>query len=458
MGPETDLAGYRRWSPVNGRLISNLELCGCAADRRAELFHRVRTRGGTKALRLPLSFGLYNPRRNDMRKDAARSAAIALIAKCCGLDSLTVENALATFQSSDNPAYCVIRQKKKSGKYRIIHAPCEELKIVQTGLLAYFYRFPTCNRMFGFQPRQTPLDNALVHFKIPFIHYHNPDICMRKMHLPRWILTIDLKDAFPSVKADLVEEMYFRLFDRSKLQGHKGWPEEDALSVYREFINLLVRLTTYRRRLPQGAPTSPYMLNLALCHTGIVERIKTLCSEPAKPLQYSIYADDITISSYKAKISDTFIKKLIEAVEEGGIFRVNRDKTNRNSAKYKAHKITGVVLTYDRNGKARLTLPQKTLKTWRGRIHSLRRRLKESGPEALAASELDQVQGNIAWIKTVYRGSVIPSSVRKEIELFDRAMRKMKYEKKERYYQELRDLQNFLLLLAERWGGQLPGN
>jgi RNA-directed DNA polymerase len=384
-----------------------------------------------------------------MRKNTARDEAIALIAKCSRLDSLSVEMALTSFQSTEVPAYQTIRFKKKSGKYRIIHAPCEPLKLVQAGLLKFFYRYPVDKRMFGFVPGKTQLDNARQHLLVPLIYCHDPDKCFPDRHLPRWIITLDLKDAFPSVKTELVKEIYQKLLERQKLIGYKGWSETEADLVYEEFITLLVRLTTWRRRLPQGAPTSPYLLNLALCHTGTIEKIHQLCSDPIKSLQYSIYVDDLTISSYKAKISDRFIRKLTAVIEEGGIFRVNRDKTNRNSMKYKAHQVTGVVLTEGSDGRPQLTLSQKTLKSWRGRIHRLRCQLEKLGDNYQPTTELEQVLGYINWIKTVYLGRELPASIRKEIYLFELALRQLKKQKRELYYKELRILHEFLLLLAQ---------
>ncbi len=385
-----------------------------------------------------------------MREDTAAPLALGLIAKCCRLDSLSVENALQALQSSDSPAYKKIRLKKKSGKYRIIHAPCDDLKCVQAGLLTYFYRFATSARMYGFQPKRTPLDNARQHFKIPVTFGYDPDRCYKSKQVPRWILTIDLKDAFPSVKAGLLEDMYRKMFVESKLIGYKGLSPQEAEVVYKKFIELLLALTTHRGRLPQGAPTSPYLLNLALCHMGIVGKIQELCAGRLKPFQYSIYADDITVSSLKDKISDRFIRNLIAAIEEGGVFTVNRDKTSRNSQKYKAHKITGVVLTHDRQGRPKLTLPQKTMKMWRGRIHSLRRRLEANGPAALSVANLDPVLGNIAWIKAVYYGTVMPASVRNEIDLFERALGKIKAQKTALHSAGLRALQEFLGRFFER--------
>ncbi|MDX9893655.1 MAG: reverse transcriptase domain-containing protein [Patescibacteria group bacterium] len=384
-----------------------------------------------------------------MRGKNAFEEACHLAGTCCGLGSQVVVNAIEAIQSSESGGYSTIRKPKSSGGVRILHEPCEDLKIVQSGMLFFFYRWSTDNRMFGFQPGRSPIDNARFHITIP--NRYNPKKVIG-YQVPRWILTVDLKDFFPSVTSQLLERMYRTMFKPERLIGYKGLKESEVPAIYEEFIRLMLLLTTHQGRLPQGAPTSPYLANLALASTGTLQRIEGLCKSrrTREAFRFSIYADDITISSRKDKISDRFIRQLITVIEQDGIFTVNYKKIRRNSCKYKAHQITGVVLTTDRKGRARLTLAQKTLKTLRGRVHRLRIQLRQAETDGVDFGELNQVIGHINWLRGVCQGCSLPSAVRDEVFAFREEWRDYKGRRKAAYYQTLRELEAFLRQLAIR--------
>lgn len=370
-----------------------------------------------------------------------------LMAKCCSLDSHLIVCAIEAIQQSETGGYTTTRLSKKSGGFRTIDEPCEPLKLVQASLLHFLYRWPTDERMFGFQPGCSPVGNARYHiWEVEF----GRDRKKIKV-VPRWILTVDLKDAFPSVKADLLEAMYREMFEKSRLNRFPGLKSAEIDSVYEEFIELMLQLTVYRGQLPQGAPTSPYLLNLALLWTGVVQRIVDICSARKATLKFSIYADDITISSLKVKFSDSFIRKLIAAIEESGWFEVNPKKTLRNSRKYKAHKITGVVLTTGEDGKPKLTLPQRTLRSWRGVIHRAAVELREFNQPDFESNyaTISRALGYVAWIKDVYRssGQQMPPSVRTVVEEFEEVWSQLQQRRRKAKAESDRQLLMFLKTL-----------
>lgn len=411
-----------------------------------------------------------------MNKVAANQFARELIAKCSGTDSLLVDNAITAIQSGR--AYHIVLVPKKSGGTRITHEPCNELKCVQSGLSDFFYRWPVDKRMFGYVKEHNVVDSARFHLNCTG-PYHPETVI--GMSMPRWVLRLDLKDAFPSVTSKVLSDLYRKILNQQKLEGYKGLSKADAKLVYDEFIGLMLLLTTRQGRLPQGAPSSPYLLNLVLCHTGMISRIEAVCNRFKKMesrLKFCLYVDDIIVSSAKAKISDYSIRKLIAAIEADGIFKVNAKKTNRNSVKYKAHIINGVVLSSSRvkreertrHGHAidvyyerlQLTLPQKYLNSLRGRLHRLRLALEDY---RIKVSELDEessdvllmrdflnpkelmaVIGKVSWVKSLFEGSKIPlpSAVRKEIELFDEALKKSRACRRIARDLEQKKLQKFL--------------
>jgi RNA-directed DNA polymerase len=391
-----------------------------------------------------------------MTKEAIFEFACRLLAVCSHTDHQAVEKALSLIQS--DKAYRKNTLTKKSGGVRIIHEPCAELKAIQSGLKKFFYRWPVDERMYGSVPQKSVADSANFHLVIK---------SKNKIHaivMPRWTLRLDLKDAFPSVTSTVLRNLYRKLLKPNKLIGYRGLDVSAAMEVYEEFIRLLLLLTTYQDRLPQGAPTSPYLLNLVLTSTGVIDRIAAVCKERDKNkdwnkrLKFNVYVDDIVISSLKDKISDRFVNELIVAIELDGIFKVNTRKTCRNSVKYKAHLVNGIVLTSDQS-KPKLTLPQKDLNSLRGKIHRLRLVLEKYRlalednddktvllKDFLDLRELELVIGRINWLKSVCQksNSPLPSLIKKEIELFTQTMSQIKKLKRTLYNRQFKALQDFL--------------
>lgn len=132
----------------------------------------------------------------------------------------------------------------------------------------------------------------------------------------KFIFTTDLSDFFPSIRNPLVFRM-FRSFDYSP-----------TVSRY------LTKLTTYKGKLPQGAPTSPLIANLVFVKTG--KRLNELAKE--HNLTFTTFIDDLTFSSpidFKE-----IVPQIIEAIKEDG-FRISHKKT---SYKTKNPIVTGVVV------------------------------------------------------------------------------------------------------------------
>lgn len=140
----------------------------------------------------------------------------------------------------------------------------------------------------------------------------------------KYIFTTDLKSFFPSISHHKVFEM-FRLFNFSPTVS-----------------KVLTQLTTFKGRLPQGAPTSPAIANLVFVKTG-----KKL-SEFAQyhKLTFTSFVDDLTFSApidFKSKA-----QFIIETLQADG-FKISHNKTNY---KTKMPIVTGVVV---KNNKLSLT-------------------------------------------------------------------------------------------------------
>lgn len=93
------------------------------------------------------------------------------------------------------------------------------------------------------------------------------------------VITLDIKDFFPSVKCHLI---------RSTLRRRMANDE---------VTDALVRLTTYKNHLPHGSPSSPCLARLVLNPLALnLERLLRSINPDAI---FSIYVDDITISGPK---------------------------------------------------------------------------------------------------------------------------------------------------------------
>jgi len=182
--------------------------------------------------------------------------------------------------------YRKFRINKKSGGEREIVAPNSELKMIQRVILDYVLyeplrHHPSCQ---GFVSKRSVFTNAA---------YHTAKRALWKL---------DIKDFFPTITTERV---------RATL---------GTLGFQNELSELLAELLTFEGKLPQGAPTSPYMANL------VCLKLDTRLNRYAKgyDLKYTRYADDLTFSG--SKITGATMKRIKEIVNDEG-FQLNEVKS-----------------------------------------------------------------------------------------------------------------------------------
>jgi len=256
-------------------------------------------------------------------------------------------------------AYQYLPRIKKNGSVRKIYAPHKKLKRLQRAILRRFlYKISLFDsfdkRFMGAVPKRSYVNNANSH-------------CFDKIN---FILRIDLKDAFPSVKKEHIEKIFKEIFinEIKRVQGDRelkyksglvvnansplftslfpwkkvGWfkkliirDDSKHLLVLDQFVELLVKIVTYKGIMAQGIPTSPYLLNIVIVYSGIIKRISNLLEENRVIVErddakdspvFSIYVDDFVISSTKP-IRYQMISKIILEIEKSNIFKVNPKKT-----------------------------------------------------------------------------------------------------------------------------------
>ncbi|HEY6352652.1 MAG TPA: reverse transcriptase family protein, partial [Candidatus Angelobacter sp.] len=153
--------------------------------------------------------------------------------------------------------------QKKPNKPRIIDNPRGDLKKAQRRIYRKLLR-PICfpQHVLGGVPKRSVLDNAGLHL--------GPDL----------LIAIDVRKCFPTI---------------NNLQVYRIW--RNILGCSPPVAKLLTRLTTFKRRLPQGSPASPLLANLFIW--SIDAPIRQACAE--RNVAYSTWIDDLAFSGVRAR-------------------------------------------------------------------------------------------------------------------------------------------------------------
>jgi len=154
-------------------------------------------------------------------------------------------------------------QKKAPAKPRPIDNPGRELSWVQKRIYRRLLK-PICfpGHVMGAVRKRSVRDNAERHLS------------------SNLLVTLDIRQCFPSV---------------TNVDVYQVW--RDLLDCSTPVAKLLTELTTIRRRLPQGAATSPLLANLFIWM--IDEPIRLACDELG--VVYSTWIDDLAFSGDRAR-------------------------------------------------------------------------------------------------------------------------------------------------------------
>ncbi len=197
---------------------------------------------------------------------------------------------------------------KRDGTERTIDAPSDELKDAQRKILTWLERnYGFSEHVTGFRRGKNLWDNAKPHSK------------------KKVVVNVDVENFFPSVTEGKVATAFAEM----------GIPETA--------IPELVRLTTYRGCLPQGAPTSPFIANSVF--SPVDDAVVKLLKKYDGKAKYTRYADDLTFSSDDSKIVNA-----IRVIEDGILPRFGFRAKKKKTCVYRAHTrqtVTGLVV----NGK-----------------------------------------------------------------------------------------------------------
>lgn len=245
-----------------------------------------------------------------------------LFAKEIGFNLQVLDNYITYADNYYNTFYI---DKKKKGKKRQIDCPSKELKSIQRWILSnYFNKIPVSKHANGFIKGRGIKRNASFHLNKSFI------------------LSIDINNFFPSVTQKQVFDKLSNYFDSKDL------------------VLKLAKICTYKRRLPQGAPTSPALSNIIL--KDIDDKIARFCN--SKLVMYSRYADDMVFSC-DTKNTLVEVYAFVNNLLTESSFSINKSKTKYFSGKGR------MVITGINVNDGRLTVCKEIKRNLRSNLHKL---------------------------------------------------------------------------------------
>lgn len=275
--------------------------------------------------------------------------------------------------------YRVTEIPKRSGGARRICAPCPKLKHVQRLILdALLYPLPVRAEATGFVPGASIATNAAPHARAALV------------------VNFDLKDFFPTIT-------YLRvvgLFERAGYPAGGTGPRRTAFSAddaSDRVAQCLARLCCYAptkrwnaAHLPQGAPTSPALSNLAC------RRLDSRLAGLARSRRgaYTRYADDITLSYPPGGSAPdpARLRAVVEGICRDEGFEPHPDKF-RVRYRNRRQEVTGLVVN---DG---VRVPKRAKRLLRAMVHNARR-----NGLAAEAAKTRQHDGDPAGFAAYLRG------------------------------------------------------
>ncbi len=226
--------------------------------------------------------------------------------------------------------------EKKKGGSREIFAPCNQLKWYQKTLnyfLQAYYLWIKPEEVHGFVINPNYLgtqcnivENARVHTNKKFV------------------LNIDLKDFFPNISAKRVKDIFMSpLFDFNE-----------------HIATALTLLTTFKGKLPIGAPSSPVISNF-ICYQLDMDLKEFSISNS---LSYTRYADDLTFSADFIISTDTVLD-IINLIKKND-FRFNEKKLRLKTSDLK-QTVTGLIVN------KKVNVDRKFIRKIRAMLHDMKR-------------------------------------------------------------------------------------
>jgi RNA-directed DNA polymerase len=237
---------------------------------------------------------------------------------------------------------------KRDGSLRMLLVPRGRLKLLQRKIKCHILdRFPFLDCVHGGVKGRSVVSNALPHVKKAVV------------------FSVDLKDFFPHVTPERVLRIFRGL----------GFGDECA--------SILVKATTWKHQLPQGAPTSTGLANLSLVRADW--RLRRLAQ--IQRFSYTRYVDDLTLSGESRLLN---FRKLIPRIIESEGFSVKPEKTVTMQMGER-QVVTQLVVN------TKLNMPREWRKDVRAQVFGQRRGERNDVSE-------NSVRGRVNWFCYLNRG------------------------------------------------------
>lgn len=249
--------------------------------------------------------------------------------------------------------------KKKSGGTRVISQPTPQVKYLQRWIVRNVIGLlPVHSAVTSYRDNMGIATNALMHAK------------------QKYLLRIDLKDFFPSITAQDVDQL---LRNRNDVLSTLSLDDFDRY--------LIVSLVCRYGSLTIGAPSSPAITNTILFDFDT--RVSAYCASHS--IAYSRYADDLCFSTDVPNVLSQaleFVKSDLHQQQSPKLI-INDEKTIFTSKK-RRRVVTGVVIT-----------PAGKLSVGRKKKRSLRTMIFRFCQGKLESAELDYLKGYLAYAQSV---------------------------------------------------------
>lgn len=191
---------------------------------------------------------------------------------------------------------------KKVGGSRRIENPARNLKRAQAKLARLLTRIEPPSYLYCPVKGRSYISNAAQHLN------------------NRVVRCLDIRKYFPSTPSHRVY-----------------WFFRTRLKCEADVADTLMRLSTYRKRLPTGSPLSPFLAYFAYCDTW--EKVASIAN--AHGLTLTVYVDDVTVSG--RRVPRKIVWEIEKAIYSSGL-RYHKEKTYFD----RPAEITGVIVDRDR--------------------------------------------------------------------------------------------------------------
>jgi hypothetical protein len=175
-----------------------------------------------------------------------------------------------------------------------------------------------------------------------FVRKRNFQMATRSLVGNEHFFSFDISDAFPSITSEIAEKT---LLD---------------LKVPEELVKPLARLVTHQYqgyyRLPQGASSSPAILNMV--YKPMCEEIEAVCQKFG--IKWCVYVDDFT---FAGEVITSEMREALIAIPRKYGFRIKKSKTKDNLGKTIPHML-GLTIVDDQ-----IQLRRRTKREFRRRFY-----------------------------------------------------------------------------------------